>query len=387
MNLKCSLLFQFLLVICLRGNSAEIRIRLFHPNLIQSLMINCPAGSYSLISEGFDDILLTESNNLFLRVDQDALWLREKNGTWIQVDKILFSPQSEHSSIRLKPTEPTLGGRAYLGKIEVNLTHGNIELINIIDLEIYIMGVLEAEAGPSAPDDFYKAQAIICRTYAIKNFEKHLSEGYNLCDNVHCQAYKGMHHWNEDIEIAVEVTGGLIITDSDSVPINAAFHSNSGGETQGSEKIWLNSTSYLKAVLDPFSIGQPNERWQMEISAEEWLDYLKKNGFVIAKKPDFHMYETNQQHRVRYYQIDKNKIEFKKIREDWNLKSTFFSIVYDNGYYLLKGKGYGHGVGMSQEGAINMARKGYHYTEILNFYYYDIHIINYQFSDAYGIFK
>ena len=387
MNFKYALFFLLLLLVCPEGHSADIRIKLFHPNLIKSLMINCPAGSYSFTSGGFDKNSITEGDDIFLRVYQDALWMRDKNGTWIQVHKILFQPQSEHSSIRLKPAEPTLSGREYLGRIEVNLAHGNIELINILDLEIYLMGVLEAEAGPSAPDDFYKAQAIICRTYAIRNFEKHISEGFNLCDNVHCQAYKGMHHWNEDIEIAVEVTEGLIITDSDSVPINAAFHSNSGGETQGSEKIWLNSTSYLKAVLDPFSIGQPNEKWQKEISAEEWLDYLKQNGFIISKKPDYYKYETSQQHRVRYYEVDKNKIEYKKIREDWNLKSTFFSVVYNDDSYLLKGKGYGHGVGLSQEGAINMARKGYHYTEILNFYYYDIHLINYQLLNTFGIFK
>jgi stage II sporulation protein D len=384
MNLKCSLflLFLFLFAICPDGYTTDVRIRLFYPNLIKSIMINCPAGSYSYTCTGFDNESLTASDNIFLRIYQDALWMRDKNGTWMQVRNLLFTPQSNRSTIRLKPAEPVLSDREYLGNIEVNLTHGNIELINILDLELYIMGVLEAETGPVAPDDFYKAQAIICRTYAIRNFEKHISEGYNLCDDVHCQAYKGMHHWNEDIEIAVEATDGLIITDSDSVPINAAFHSNSGGETQGSEKIWLTTTTYLKAVLDPFSIGQPNEKWQMVISAEEWLDYLKKNGFLISKKPDYHKYECNQLHRSRYYQADKNKIEYKKIRDDWNLKSTFFSVVYNDGSYVLKGKGYGHGVGLSQEGAINMARKGYRYTEILNFYYYDIHIINYHLLDA-----
>jgi stage II sporulation protein D len=341
-------------------------------------MISCPHGSYSFSSGGMNQGLITSGDNVFLRLYGNALWLRKKDFTWLQVQDLLLIPGSDQSTIRLKPAEPILSDREYLGKIEIQLTHGHIEVINILDLEIYIMGVLEAEAGPVAPDDFYKAQAIICRTYTIKNFEKHMSEGYNLCDDVHCQAYKGMHHWNEDIEIAVEVTEGLIITDADSVPINAAFHSNSGGETQGSEKIWLNETPYLKAVLDPFSIGQPNDRWQMEISAEKWLDYLRENGFIISKKPDYKKYETIQQHRSRYYQVDKDKIECKKIRDDWNLKSTFFSVLYNEGSFLLKGKGYGHGVGLSQEGAMNMARKGYHYTEILNFYYYDIYLIDYR---------
>lgn len=387
MNLKFCLFFLFYLMVCINGNTADIRIKLYHPHLIKSLMINCSAGNYSFTDNGHESGLLTAGDNIFIRLYQDAIWMRKKDGTWSPATNLLFSPYSDHSTIRIKPSEPILSDREYLGIIEISMIHGHIELINILDLELYIMGVLEAEAGPVAPDDFYKAQAIICRTYAIKNFEKHMSEGFNLCDNVHCQAYKGMHHWNEDIEIAVEVTEGLILIDSDSLPVNAAFHSNSGGETQGSEKIWLNGTPYLKAVLDPFSIGQPNERWQVEISAEDWLDYLKKNGFTLSKKIDYKKYESIQQHRSRYYQVGEDKIEYKKIRDDWNLKSTFFSILYDEDLFLLKGKGYGHGVGLSQEGAMNMARKGYHYTEILNFYYYDIHIINYKHLGAYSHFK
>jgi stage II sporulation protein D len=378
MKLKYPLFFVLLLLLDSRGLTADIRIRLFHPSLIHSVMVSCPAGKYSLTSSGDHDISMKEGDNVFIRVYEGELWMRDNDGKWSQVQDVLFTPLTEHSSLRFKPANPVLDGREYLGKIKASLSHGNIELINIIDLEQYIMGVVMSEAGPSVPDNFYKVQAIICRTYAIKNLDKHLSEGYNLCDDVHCQVYKGMHHWNENIEIAVEVTEGLIITDPDTVPIIAAFHSNSGGETQGSEKVWLTPAPYLKAVLDPFSIGQPNEKWEVVISTEEWLDYLKKNGFTIGKKIDYKRFEFTPQHRTRYYQVGDKKLEFRKIREDWNLKSSFFSVVLKNDAFLLKGKGYGHGVGLSQEGAINMARKGYHYTEILNFYYHNIHIIDYR---------
>jgi len=121
------------------------------------------------------------------------------------------------------------------------------------------------------------------------------------------------------------------------------------------------------------------------MTAEKWLDYLRKNGFTIAKKPDYKRFESIQQHRTVYYQVGDNKIEFRKIREDLNLKSAFFSVVYDDGLFILKGKGYGHGVGLSQEGAINMARKGYHYSDILNFYYHNIHIINYRLLKIPGL--
>jgi stage II sporulation protein D len=386
MKLKFSLFFLLLLLLTnSRGLALDMRIRLFHPSLISSVMINCSEGSYSLVSPGCAEESIESGNNIFLRVYQNELWLRHEDGEWSQVQDILFIPLTEKSSLSFKPADPALQGREYLGKISASLSNGNIELINIIDLEKYVMGVVLSEAGPAVPDGFYKVQAIICRTYGIRNLEKHAGEGFNLCDNVHCQVYKGMHRWNENIEIAVEATEGLIITGLDSVPAIAAFHSNSGGETQGSEKAWLTSVPYLKAVLDPFSIGQPNERWEVAISAEKWFDYLKKNGFIISKKPDYKRFEFSQQHRTIYYQAMDHKIEFRKIREDWNLKSAFFSVVYDDGLFILKGKGYGHGVGLSQEGAINMARKGYHYSDILNFYYNNIHIIDYRLLTIPGL--
>jgi stage II sporulation protein D len=375
----------FLLFADFMGSASDVRIRIFHPGLIKSVMINCSGGGYSIAFQGIKEISIYSGDNIFIRAFNDELWIRYKDDEWLEVQDILFTPLTEKSSLRIKPAEPVLEDREYLGKFTACLSNGHIELINIIDLEQYIMGVVLAEAGPAVPDGFYKVQAIICRTYAIRNLEKHAFEGFNLCDNVHCQVYKGMHHWNENIEIAVEATEGLIITDLDSLPAITAFHSNSGGETQGAEKVWLTSVPYLKAVLDPFSIGQPNERWEVTISADRWLDYLKKNGFVISKKPDYKRFEFAQQHRAVYYQAGDHKIEFRKIREDWNLKSAFFSVIYNNGSFILKGRGYGHGVGLSQEGAINMSRKGYHYSDILNFYYYNIHIINYRLLKIPGL--
>jgi len=379
MKLKISLFLLFiLLLVDFRGLCIDIRIRLFHPNLIKSVMVSCALGGYSIAFQEPGELTINSGDNIFIRAYEDKLWLRYKDGGWMQVKDVLLNPLAERSSLTFKPAEPVLQDREYLGSFTLSLSHGNIELINIIDLEKYIMGVVLSEVGPAVPDGYYKIQSILCRTYAIKNLEKHASEGFNLCDNVHCQVYKGMHKWNENIEIAVDATSGLIITDQDSLPAITAFHSNSGGETQGAEKAWLTSVTYLKAVLDPFSVGQPNERWEQTISAQKWLDYLKKNGFTISKKPDYKRYEFAQPHRAVYYQVGNFKIEFRKIREDWNLRSTFFSVVYNNGNFILKGKGYGHGVGLSQEGAINMARKGYHYSDILNFYYHNIHIIDYR---------
>ena len=92
-------------------------------------------------------------------------------------------------------------------------------------------------------------------------------------------------------------------------------------------------------------------------------------------------------HRQRYYSPFGDSLLLSEIRRDWGLRSDFFNIVRSGGDLLLKGRGYGHGVGLSQEGAMNMARSGYHYTEILNYYYHDIHIIHFLVLEDAGIFK
>jgi stage II sporulation protein D len=77
--------------------------------------------------------------------------------------------------------------------------------------------------------------------------------------------------------------------------------------------------------------------------------------------------------------LDKDTIRFTKIREDWNMKSTFFNMFpEEDGKILIWGKGYGHGIGLSQEGAMKMARDGYNYKDIIQFYFYNVRLMNYE---------
>jgi stage II sporulation protein D len=192
---------------------------------------------------------------------------------------------------------------------------------------------------------------------------------------VHCQAYIGRHLWNEDVEISGEVTDGLVLTDPDSVLLNAAYHSNSGGETRGSGQVWLKEESYLKPVLDRFSLGQSNSRWEKRIPIAEWISYLSRYNILEEDFTDTASLELVQEHRQQVYCPDRDTLMLSDIRRDWQLRSDFFDIVRNGDDLILQGRGYGHGVGLSQEGAMHMARRGYHYTEILNYYYHDIRIV------------
>ena len=377
------LLFSLFLLSLFRVSLAvDVRISLYHPHIIQSLIISCSAGSYSYVTHDGKVQELSIGQQIFLTSHKQTLWLRDDNKNWTRLNILYLASNGDQSIINIKPASPVLPGRSYYGNFEINQYYGSLQIINVLDLEKYLMGVVETEAGPVAPLDFYKVQTIICRTYAVRNFNRHIDEGFNLCDNVHCQSYKGRNKWNEDVVISAEVTKDLILTDSDSVPIVAAYHSNSGGETQGAENIWLNGEAYLLPVLDPFSVDQLNTRWEKIIPAGLWFNYLRLKNFKINVPPDTLAFQCDQKHRIKHYIVGIDTLEFNEIRRDWNLKSAFFSVFFHDGNCVLLGKGYGHGVGLSQEGAKNMARKGYHFTEILNYYYHGIMILSYNLLPA-----
>jgi stage II sporulation protein D len=155
------------------------------------------------------------------------------------------------------------------------------------------------------------------------------------------------------------------------------FFSNCGGQTANSEDVWNSEVYYLRSVKDSFCLGQNNANWTKKIPKSDWEKYLIAKGF---SKEWFEEEEC----ALEYFQCQREK-DFEKnnisiplvdIRKDWKLKSTFFDVEVDGNYVILKGKGFGHGVGMCQEGAMNMAEKGYTYIDILHHYYKGVHMID-----------
>lgn len=241
-------------------------------------------------------------------------------------------------------------------------------LFNEVELEHYVAGVVQSEAGIAKNSEFYKVQAVAARTYTLKNITKHAADGYQMCDQTCCQVYKGRCA-NTEIMMATSKTAGEIIIDTLSKqPIIAVFHSNSGGQTCNSEDVWGRPLPYLRSVEDPYSIGQTSYSWQKTMTRNEWLDYLQRNFNYPVNDPAAVVKVTHftQIHRQVFLT---GNIGLRKIRDDLKLRSTFFNIKEDGNNIIITGKGFGHGVGMSQEGAINMAKQGFSYSDILKFYY------------------
>jgi stage II sporulation protein D len=253
-------------------------------------------------------------------------------------------------------------------------------MINKIDMEKYIAAVIEAEGGNHANPEYYKAQAVLIRTFTIKNMLKHAEEGFNLCDEVHCQAFQGRLTQNPEIFAAVKATEGLVLIDCDSVLIMSPFHSNCGGETSSAGLYWQKDLPYLESIKDPFCVNSSNATWTVSIPKENWISYIdgiKSNNLDYSRQN----FSFTTPHRTKFVSINGLDLNLRDIREAFKLKSSFFSINDSGNEIIFEGKGYGHGIGMCQEGAMEMARVGYTWLDIIHFYFHNIAVADYREMD------
>ncbi len=356
----------------------SVHVGLYQENLVTKAVVYCSSGSYSLVSDG-DAIAPMEAGDiLYLTLEKGKIRVLDSDSDFGQVDKLELMALSLDASFRIRPIQPELDSRIFDENLQVSADERFLTLVNVVDMDKYLAGVVESEAGSNAEKEFYKAQAVLCRTYTIKHLDRHTSEGFSLCDGTHCQVYKGKSTYNPEILEAVLETTGMVTADYNYKLITAAYHSNSGGQTQRASDVWVSDEEYLQSVVDPYSLHQPNSKWQDTISFSEWKAYLLRNGMKSVDRIPKEIIYVEQMRRKKHFILDKDTLRMTKIREDWGFRSAFFDMFPEGDSILVWGKGYGHGIGMSQEGAMKMARDGYSYQDILQFYFHNIRLMDYR---------
>ena len=349
------------------GVSAQVKIRLFSNQSPESAVFSVTEGSYEL--NFFNGSILSVSKNepVIITKFNGKLAVKRRNAAGLVCDSLGLSGKTGNESFSLRIMGKSLPPQYYSGDLKCFPDLGTLVLINISDIEKYISGVVMAEGGTGKGLEFYKTQAIIARTYMYKYFDKHIADRYNVCDNTHCQAFNGLSH-DSILNKAVSETRGIVILDKDSTLIISAFHSNCGGETSSSDDVWISAQSYLKSVDDPYCLTSKNAVWEKSFSINQWVNYLRKSGYK-AEDSDPSVFNFSQESRTADYKAGQFSLPFSTIRSDLKLRSTFFSVNADGDSIILKGRGYGHGVGLCQEGAMMMAAKGFKYPDIIKFYY------------------
>ncbi|HZK33261.1 MAG TPA: SpoIID/LytB domain-containing protein [Tissierellaceae bacterium] len=352
---------------------------------------------------------------------------------------LLKSNGEEESTIKVEKNR-------YRGYLRFKVNNGNIIIINHIEMENYLYGVVPSEMGYNFPKEALKAQAVAARSYARRNIDKHLNEGFSLCDTTHCQAYYGYDKENPLTNFAVDETKGLLAY-YDGEIINAQYHSTSSGVTENSIDAWGGDLPYLISVKDDFSLDAPLSSWTLKLDIFELNNKLVSNGIDIGLLKGIEVIESSSSGSVKMVKLIGNKgdeiisgSKFRTIIGNTTLKSTWFNVagayggnidsevyimgkdgiiiskklselsILDNktkkpisrsatsrainrnskiedllgqnsttsmstSEIIIEGRGYGHGVGMSQYGAKKMAELGYTFEEILKHYYTGIDIL------------
>jgi len=353
-----------------------INIGIYHKSKITSFSFHPEEGSYSVFTEHGKLLEIDNSELLELTFNDNNISIKSIDKDYGTFNKVRFIGKSWKNSFKIKPNN-SKRVKVYEDNLFVT-THNYynyFQLINNIEINNYVAGVVESEVGRSPPSEYFKLQSIICRTYALKNIKRHQTEGFSLCDKVHCQAYNSKPK-SKLIKKAALETNNIVIVDSEIDLIVATFYSNCGGETAKSEEVWREKLYYLRTVKDTFCLHENNAIWEKKIPKEKWKNYLVNKGFPKASLQHECDIEYFQNCREQFFEAQNIQIPFTKIRSDFHLKSAQFDVVPIGKFVILKGKGYGHGVGLCQEGAMKMAKNGYSYGEILHFYYKNVHMIN-----------
>jgi stage II sporulation protein D len=261
-----------------------------------------------------------------------------------------------------------MNGSHYTGNIEVWKGDKGLYVINEVPLEQYVERVVASEVGASWEPEALKAQAVISRTYAIYRMSRSESPLYHLSSSVLHQVYKG-NAPGPEVTRAVRETAGEVLTYGDK-PIEALYHSTAGVMTEDAEEVFGGSHPYLKPVQASCE-QSPYWVWEKKIPLSELEKAVGVRGLrqMTVKTRT----ATGRVREVAFESEAGEKVikatELRKLLGWSRLPSTDFTYTVNGDIVVFEGKGYGHGVGLCQWSALQMAKEGRTYREILSYFY------------------
>jgi stage II sporulation protein D len=332
----------------------------------------------------------------------------------------------------LKPKQSTgvpvfkINGSRYRGELEVKRLGGSdMTIVNNVPFEQYVYGVVPNEIESYSPAEALKAQAIAARTYALVQMGRHAKWGFDLCPYQHCQVYGGFDSERSSTNKAVEDTAGKLVK-YNGRPANTVFFASSGGWTEDVENVWGTASPYLRSVEDKYEPDTSSHYyWTKSITALSIGDKLLKANVDIGDVTGVIVNKYTNPGRILELVVKGTKRDYayqrETFRNSFGLSSGMYTVASDADVYAMgadktvlkmqagnrkvmtadglkntsstgtlvvmgkdgvkkvisssptkytfTGKGWGHGVGMSQEGAKGMAKAGFTYEQILKYYY------------------
>lgn len=357
-------------------------------------------------------LILSEftSNNFFIDTRDTNLKIHTKNNTFTVQNRFKpLSVQRSRNSVKITGTDLTIesdfiaiessddqinllssefGKKTYSGGLELNIAPvtGHVHVINRVSLDDYISSVVGSEMNFDSPEAL-KAQAVVSRSYALWSIQSNILKNYDITDTEMNQIYHGKSVVKQSHEDAVNSTRGEILTWNNKLVL-ASYSSTCGGITNPNETVWKGkSLPYLRSVNDRSSCSiSPHFKWNYSINKKTLFNQFASeyNFTPLSMK-----LKTGKHNRVlsvqftdnRYQQIALTGNDFRlfvnKHFGPYSIKSSRFTLQQNNKIIEFRGSGLGHGVGLCQYGALGFAKSGWDYKKILNFYFNNVKVVDF----------
>ncbi|UQN05132.1 SpoIID/LytB domain-containing protein [Deinococcus sp. QL22] len=306
---------------------------------------------------------------------QFAAWRVGVQGSGAGARLTLNGQDSGNATLYLPPTPGSvveIGGKAYRGGVFLRTERGGVQAINVVNVEDYLRGVVASEMPSSWPAAALAAQAVIARTYVAARVNPALP--FDTCATESCQVYTGIASEKPATDAAIAATAGQVVAYAGKAA-STYFSSDSGGFTASSAEVWGKDVPYLTAKADPFSAGSPRARWRIEVPLSKVqevagrygvrvgiLQAVTVNGFSASGRPQQISF-TGASGVARISGAEAGG--FVRSLGAVSSRATLSGL----NPLIVEGAGAGHGVGLSQYGALGLARQGYDHLHVLGFYY------------------
>lgn len=294
----------------------------------------------------------------------------------------LFNIQGRHyvyDALRLvaRPGEEIqVNGKNYRGQITlIKSKKKGMHVINILPLDDYLQGVVPNEVQANWPMEALKAQAVAARTFALYKMSGRRQQAYDLDASVYSQVYRGLSSEQASTNQAVQATKGQVAMYRGKL-IAAFYHSNCGGHTANSRHVWGSAIAYLQGVSCRYCQTGPHFKWSYQISKKQLKKILNQYNYDVGDIKTVNLNGRDSSNRVSelavYHQRGRTVIRSSAFRMALGAdkcRSTNFYITQHGDQVLFHGRGWGHGVGLCQEGAKTLAKQGYSFQDIIHYYY------------------
>lgn len=360
------------LFLSLFSSAQQMNVGLLRTIKVKTLSITANEGAY-LVYGDTTEIGSLESITIQYKTNGVGI---TANGNSSVYDTVYIRQQQANSSVKIKSISPSSKTHYYNDNFEITKGNAQLRIVNVVSMNNYLAGVIESEGGGGRHLEYYKVQALMSRTYALKNKTRHSKDGFDVCDGVHCQAYHNKLRHTEKIMTAVEETEGFVLVDASNHLVTSYFSANCGGQVCDAAYVWNNSIPYVEPFVDTFCIQTRQATWETFVDKSKWQSFLNEQYGVTEELVGDLLYNFTQEDRRAFYIHPSLGIPLRDLRKKFRLKSTYFSTRLEGDRVIISGRGFGHGVGLCQEGAMEMAKDGYDYTQIARYYFHNVQILD-----------